>query len=466
METSAGLQEAPGVSRQGMARSVNEARSVAKVAAVALAGTSIEWYDFFIYGIAAALVFPTLFFSHDLPHLVSLIAAFSTFAAGFVARPIGGILFGHFGDRHGRKAALVTALVIMGAATALIGCLPTYESAGAWAPLMLVTLRFMQGLAIGGQWGGAMLLAVECAPAQRRGLFGGFAQAGVPVGLLLANLVFLLVSANLTQESFMSWGWRVPFLLSVGLVGLGLYIQIRLEDTPEFQAMKEAKRKGQPAAATSARESSPVLLALKTYPRQILLAAGAFMAVQVTIYILIAFVVAYGTNPEGLNLPRDLMLKATLVGALVMVPAVFVSAGVSDRLGRRGIYMAGAVLLAIWGFVLFPLIETGSFIWIAVAISVGQIFVAMMYGPQAAFLAELFSTKVRYSGASLGYQLGAIIGGAPAPLIATLLVSEFQGSLAVSLYIAAACLITVVSVSLLAETYRSDLRSPGSQKGQ
>ena len=452
-----------------------DTRSAAKVATVALAGTSIEWYDFFLYGIAAALVFPAMFFPKDLPPLVGLIAAFSTFAVGFIARPIGGVIFGHFGDRHGRKAALVAALLIMGVATALIGCLPSYESVGVWAPLTLIVLRFMQGLAIGGQWGGAMLLAVECAPSNRRGLYGGFAQAGAPVGVVLSNLVFLLVSANLSQEQFMAWGWRVPFLLSLVLVGLGLYIQLRLEDTPAFRALKELKQQRDErsirasAAAlnksveqvsselSAEREQSPVLQALRTYPRQIALAAGAFMAVQVTFYILVAFVVAYGANPAGLNLPRDTMLQAALIGAIAMIPAVFVSAAVSDRLGRRGIYIAGAVLLGLWAFALFPLIETRSFLWITVAISVGQVFVAMMYGPQAAFLAEMFSTKVRYSGASLGYQLGAILGGALAPLIATALLARFGNSLAISIYIALACAITVVAVVLLKETYKTDL---------
>jgi MFS family permease len=451
-----------------------ESRSAAKVAVVALAGASIEWYDFFLYGVAAALVFPVIFFPKELPPLLGLIAAFSTFAVGFLARPIGGVVFGHFGDRHGRKAALVTALLIMGAATALIGCLPSYEMVGAWAPLTLIVLRFMQGLAIGGQWGGAMLLAVECAPSHRRGLYGGFAQAGAPVGVVLSNLVFLVVSANLSQEQFIAWGWRVPFLLSVVLVGLGLYIQLRLEDTPAFRSLKALKRQRderlirvsaaahikiveQSTELTAEREPSPVLQALKTYPKQIALAAGAFVAVQVTFYILVAFVVAYGASSAGLNLPRDMMLQAALMGAIAMIPGVFVSAAASDRMGRRGIYIAGAVLLGLWAFALFPLIETKSFVWIAIAISVGQVFVSMMYGPQAAFLAEMFSTKMRFSGASLGYQLGAIVGGALAPLIATALLARFGNSLAISVYIALACAITVVSVLLLKETYRTDL---------
>jgi len=263
-----------------------------RVAFTALAGTSIEWYDFFLYGTAAALVFPTVFFDQGLPPFVSLLASFSTFAVGFIARPIGGILFGHFGDRIGRKTALVTALVMMGVATTLIGCLPSYAIIGAAAPALLILLRFVQGLAIGGQWGGAVLLATECAPPNKRGLYGSFAQAGAPVGVILANLAFLLVSANTSQEDFLLWGWRIPFIASMLLVALAMYVQLRLEDSPAFEKVRATK------AVTRPTESkSPVLDALRMYPKQIALAAGAFLAVQVTFYILIAFVVAYGTSP-------------------------------------------------------------------------------------------------------------------------------------------------------------------------
>jgi len=433
---------------------VTNDRSILKIALTALAGTSIEWYDFFLYGTAAALIFPTLFFPKDLPPLVGLLAAFSTFAVGFIARPIGGILFGHFGDRHGRKRALVTALTLMGVATTLIGCLPSYAAVGVAAPVMLVLLRFVQGLAIGGQWGGAVLLVTESAPSGRRGFYGSFAQAGAPAGVVLANLALLLVSANVSQSSFMTWGWRVPFLASVLIIALALFVQLRLEDTAAYQRLLAARSEHAPH-----EHRSPVLEALKTYPKQIVLAAGAFLSIQVTFYILITFVVAYGANPAVLNLPRDTMLAAVLVGTAFMLPATLMAAAVSDRYGRRGVFMAGAVLAGLWGFVLFPLVETRSFLWIAVAVGVGQAFTAMMYGPQAAFFAEMFSTRVRYSAASLGYQLGSIFGGAFAPLIATALFAKFRSSFAISLYIAVACTITFLSVLALKETYRTDMES-------
>ncbi|HEY6597901.1 MAG TPA: MFS transporter [Pseudomonadales bacterium] len=433
-------------------------RSIRTVAMTALAGASIEWYDFFIYGTAAALVFPTVFFSPDMPPLVALIASFSTFAVGFFARPVGGIVFGHFGDRVGRKRMLVIALLLMGTATTLIGCLPTYAMVGPLAPLLLIVLRFAQGLAIGGQWGGAMLLATESAPPGRRGFYGSFAQAGAPVGVVLANLAFLVVNASVSPEDFLAWGWRIPFVFSIVLIALSLYVQLRLEETPAFRLLQAASAE-RARNAPARRTGSPVLAALRRYPREIALAAGAFMAVQVTFYILITWVIAYGTNPAGLNLPRTTMLLGVLIGALVAIPSQLVSGAISDLLGRRGIYMAGAVLLGIWGFVMFPLIDTGSLLWISVAIGGGHVFVSMMYGPQAAFLAEMFSTDVRYSGASLGYQFGAIFGGALAPLIATQLLAMFGTTVAISCYIAAACAITVVSVLALSETRGVDLAS-------
>jgi len=425
-------------------------RSIRKIALTALAGTSIEWYDFFLYGTAAALIFPKAFFSAGMPPAVALLASFSTFAVGFIARPVGGIIFGHYGDRIGRKRALVVALLLMGTATTLIGCLPTYAAIGAWAPILLIVLRFAQGIAIGGQWGGAVLLATENAPPSRRGFYGSFAQVGAPVGVILANLAFLIVSANTTPEAFLEWGWRVPFLASVILIGIALFIQLRLEETVEFLRMQQSGRTttaGQSRPATR----SPVIEALRTHPKQIALAAGAFLAVQVPFYILIAFVIAYGTGPAGPGVSRDTMLSAVLVGAVAMIPALLISASWSDRRGRRGIYMTGAALLAAWSFAIFPLLDTGSFLWICVAIAVGQALVAMMYGPQAAFLTELFSTSVRYSGASLGYQLGAIIGGGFAPIIATALLAKYQSTVGISVYMAIACIITIISTALLSE---------------
>ena len=457
-----------------MATSYQDApeRSMRRVALTALAGTSIEWFDFFIYGMAAALVFPAAFFPEDMPELVSLIAAFGTFAVGFIARPIGGMIFGHFGDRIGRKATLVSALMLMGVATTLIGVLPTYASIGIAAPLLLTLLRFAQGLAVGGQWGGAMLLVTENAPANRRGYYGAFAQAGAPVGMILANLAFLGVSAVISDQQFQDWGWRIPFLASIVLIGLSMYVQLHLEETPAFKELQDFQAKhstesGADVAATEQGEApapakprlrdSPVLQAIASHPRQILLAAGAFIAVQVTFYILVVFVVAYGTQSSGLNLPREFLLTAILISSFVQIAANFGAAIYSDRSGRRGIYMAGAILGGIWAFALFPLIDTGSFLWITVAISVAQIFMALMYGPQAALLAELFSTHVRYSGASLGYQLGAILGGALAPMIATALWHQF-GVFYVAVYIAVASVLTLISVIMLSETSGRNLQ--------
>ncbi len=449
----------------------NQEKNMRKVAGTALAGTSIEWYDFFIYGTAAALVFPTAFFPEDMPTMVALIASFSTFAVGFIARPLGGIIFGHYGDRVGRKKTLVVALLIMGAGTTTIGLLPTYETVGALAPLALVFLRFVQGLAIGGQWGGAMLLVTESSPAERRGFYGAFAQAGAPVGVILANLAFLAIGATMSDESFLSWGWRVPFLASVILIGISIYVQLHLEETPAFKELEQAKLEQQ-ITGTTAKSSdiadrgqidssrSPVLEAVRLYPERIALAAGAFISIQVTFYILIAFVIAYGTSEDGLDLPRSTMLSAVLIGSVIQVFVQFFAASWSDTHGRRGVYLAGATFLALWSFALFPLIDTGNFFFIVVGISGGLSFLAMQYGPQAAFYTELFTTRVRYSGASLGYQLGAILGGAFAPSIAVLLWKEF-GIFSVSVYIALACVITIGSVLMLTETSGRDIHDQG-----
>ena len=420
-------------------------KNMRKVAGTALAGTSIEWYDFFIYGTAAALIFPTAFFPADMPATVALIASFSTFAVGFIARPLGGIIFGHYGDRVGRKRTLVVALLIMGGGTTLIGLLPTYETIGIFAPLLLILLRFVQGLAIGGQWGGAMLLVTESAPSNRRGYYGAFAQAGAPMGVILANLAFLAIGATMSDDAFLSWGWRLPFLASVILIGISMYVQLHLEETPAFKELEAIKLRRHAAGSIKAvsevidpnevnLDRSPVLEALRIYPKRIALAAGAFISIQVTFYILIAFVVAYGTNESGLGLPRSTMLSAVLIASVVQLAVQFQAASYSDRHGRRGVYLAGAALLGVWAFALFPLIDTGNFFLIVIAISGGLSFMAMQYGPQAAFYTELFSTQVRYSGASLGYQIGAILGGAFAPTIAVLLWKEF-GIVYVSVYI-------------------------------
>ena len=435
----------------GAVKSEPDARSMRTVAMTALGGTSIEWYDFFIYGTAAALVFPTLFFSDDMPRYVSLLASFSTFAVGFLARPVGGVVFGHFGDRVGRKAALVTALMMMGVATTLIGLLPSYEQIGPLAPVLLIFLRFVQGLAVGGQWGGAMLLVTENAPSNQRGFYGAFAQCGAPAGLVLANLAFLAVSGSLSDEAFMDWGWRVPFISSVLLIGLSLYVQLKLEDTEAFKELAEASQ------PTEAKPRSPVLKALTTYPREIALAAGSFLGVQVTFYICVAFIIYYGTDPEGLNIARSDMLTAVLVSTMFAIPANFFFGAWSDRHGRRGVYKLGAILTGIWAFVMFAMIDTGNWYLITAGLSISHIFISMMYGPQAALLSELFSTEVRYSGASLGYQLGAILGGGFAPIIATTLLLIFGSSMWVAAYIALANVLTWFAIHALKETDNRDL---------
>ena len=427
-------------------------RSMHKVAMTALAGTSIEWYDFFLYGAAAALVFPTAFFG-EVSESTALILSLLTFAAGFIARPIGGIIFGHYGDKVGRKKTLVAALLLMGIASTLIGLLPTYAMIGVTAPILLTSLRFAQGLAIGGQWGGAMLLVTESAPSNQRGYYGAFAQAGAPLGVILANLAFIITSASLPEESFMSWGWRIPFLASAILIGISMYVQLTMEDTKAFKELQNLQ-KNQDNIENTPIKKSPVVEALIKYPKRIALAAGAFLSIQVTFYILVAFLLAYGV--QSAEMSRDDMLTAVLIGSAIMVPIQFIFSSYSDRNGRKGVFMAGAIFTALWAFAIFPLVDTGNFWLIVIAVTVGLSLLSMMYGPQAAFFTELFSTEVRYSGATLGYQLGAIAGGAFAPTIAAKLWTDFD-IFWVSVYIAFASVLTLISVMLLSETYQTNL---------
>ena len=427
-------------------------RSMHKVAMTALAGTSIEWYDFFLYGAAAALVFPTAFFG-EVSESTALILSLLTFAAGFIARPIGGIIFGHYGDKVGRKKTLVAALLLMGIASTLIGLLPTYAMIGVTAPILLTSLRFAQGLAIGGQWGGAMLLVTESAPSNQRGYYGAFAQAGAPLGVILANLAFIITSASLPEESFMSWGWRIPFLASAILIGISMYVQLTMEDTKAFKELQNLQKNQDKIENTPIRKS-PVVEALIKYPKRIALAAGAFLSIQVTFYILVAFLLAYGV--QNAEMSRDDMLTAVLIGSAIMVPIQFIFSSYSDRNGRKGVFMAGAILTALWAFAIFPLVDTGNFWLIVIAVTIGLSLLSMMYGPQAAFFTELFSTEVRYSGATLGYQLGAIAGGAFAPTIAAKLWTDFD-IFWVSVYIAFASVLTLISVMLLSETYQTNL---------
>jgi len=418
-----------------------------RIVVTALAGTSIEWYDFFVYGTAAATVFPALFFPQSDP-LVGSLLSFATFSVGFIARPVGAILFGHYGDRTGRKKSLVVALLLMGCATTGIGLLPTHATIGVLAPLLLVALRFIQGMAIGGQWGGAVLLLIESSPPGMRGFYGSFAQLGVPVGVVFANLVFLAVTQAFGETGMLAWAWRIPFILSVALIGVGLYVQLRLEETPAFLLAQRAQ-----STHAAQRPGSPILRVLRESPRTIFLAAGAFVAINGCFYIFITYVVAYGTRALGMT--QATMLTAVMLSAFVQAPSLLIAAAISDRLGRRAVYMSGAILLGSWSLVFLPLLETRSFVAIATALCVGQVFNSMMYGPQAAFFGELFRTEVRYSGASLGYQIGAIFGGAFAPLIAAGLLASTGSSFSIGLYMALLCSVTVFSVRALHETRES-----------
>jgi metabolite-proton symporter len=409
-------------------------RGITKIALTSAAGAAVEWYDFFIYGTAAALVFPKLFFRPDMPLYVAQLAAFATFAIGFIARPLGGILFGHFGDALGRKRALVVALILMGLSTALIGVLPTYEKVGIVAPLCLIVLRLLQGLAIGGQWGGAALLAIESAPKTKQGYYGSFVQVGVPLGVILANLVFLLVAYFLPKEDFAAWGWRIPFLLSLILVFIGIFVHFRIEESA-------------PHVAETKRKRSPVVEVALRHPKQLLLASGAFIANNVCFYVIITYSVAYGTGTLGLS--RELMLGSVVGASALMIPILVLSGWISDRWGRRLPFMIGAALSGIWAFAFFPLLETGAPVAVFLAILIDLGFLSLMYGPQAALFAELFPPEVRYSGASIGYQLGAVVGGGFAPIIATALFAHYGSTFPIALYLAAVCAISFVCVAFL-----------------
>jgi len=405
-------------------------------------GTTIEWYDFFAYGTAAALVFNKLFFP-TLNPLAGTLSSYGTFALGFVARPLGGIVFGHYGDRIGRKAMLVWSLLIMGAATVLVGLIPSYDRIGIWAPILLVLLRFVQGFGVGGEWGGAVLLAVEHSGGERRGFHGAWPQMGVPAGLLLSTGLFALLSARLPESAFLAWGWRVPFLLSVVLVGIGLFVRLRVLESPVFVALKETHRDSR----------APLLEVFRRHPREVLIGAGMRFAQNVLFYIYTVFVLGYGEKSLGYS--RGVMLSGVVLASVVGLAAIPFWAYVSDRVGRRPVYLSGAAISLLVAFPFFWLIQRGPG-FIAIAIVLAMAGHDMMYGPMAAYLSELFGTGVRYSGASLVYQLTSVISGGVAPLIGTLLLARY-GWAAVAGYIVACCAITVVATWFAPETHRTSL---------
>jgi MFS transporter, MHS family, shikimate and dehydroshikimate transport protein len=417
---------------------------VRRVVIASFVGTTIEWYDFFLYGTAAALVFNRLFFPMMDP-LAGTMAAFGTYAVGFFARPVGGILFGHYGDTRGRKSMLVATLMLMGVATVLIGLLPTYSQIGVAAPLMLVLLRFAQGIGVGGEWGGAVLMAVEHSGRERRGFHASWVQAGVPVGLLLANSVFLLAS-SMNEAAFLAWGWRIPFLVGVLLLGVGVFVRLNVVESPIFLQAKKADE----------RPRLPVLDVLRQHPGNVLRAIGARFAENAFFYIFTVLVLSYGSQQLGLT--QTLLLTAVLCGSAIQLIAIPFFGSLSDRVGRRPVYLAGALFLAVFAFPFFWLLERRQPILVMTAVILGLIGHAAMYGPQAAFFSELFDTRVRYSGASLGYQLSSPLAGGLAPLIATGLLTWSGGRpWPVALYLIGMALVTLISVWLAEETHSSQL---------
>lgn len=416
-----------------------------KVLAASFIGTTFEWYDFFVYASAAAMVFGPLFFP-NVSEFAGTLAAFSTFAVGFIARPLGGVIAGHYGDRIGRKNMLVLCLLSMGVATVLIGLLPTYEQIGIWAPILLVLLRVVQGFGVGGEWGGAVLMAVEHAPPHRRGLYGGFVQIGVPAGVILSNLAFLAVVTWVPEEHFMSWGWRIPFVLSAVLVIVGLVIRVRLEESPAFAKAQ---------AETAPPEHIPVMEVIRTHTRQVILGALTFSGTSMLGYVLIAYIMSYGVTVLGM--PHATMIRLVLLASATWLVTSLLFAAWSDRLGRRRVYIAGGIAGLLWAFPFFLLLDTRQ-PWLMVLAMLVIVFpLSAMYSPLAALFSELFPTRLRYTGSSIGYQLGTLMGGAAVPLVATSLYRATGTSLAVSAYIFASILIGLIAVRWIPETARNAL---------
>jgi metabolite-proton symporter len=424
---------------------VSSQTSIGKVAIASFIGTTIEWYDFFLYGTASALVFGRLFFPNYDP-LTGTLASFGTYAVGFVARPIGGVVCGHFGDRVGRKSMLILTLLLMGVATALIGCLPTYDRIGVWAPTLLILLRIAQGFAVGGEWGGAVLMAVEHAPGDRRGFYGSWPQVGVPAGLLLSTAVFGLIS-KLPEEALFSWGWRVAFLLSILLVGVGLYIRLAIPEPPAFTIVKQ--RGGE--------SRMPILEAVRHHPQNVILAMGARLVENGAFYIYTVFILTYATLPR-IGFSRSSVLNAVSLAAIGEIFAIPIFGWLSDRFGRRPVYLFGAISTGLFAFPFFWLVETSQTdlmtLGVIVALVIGH---AAMYGPQASFFSELFGTRVRYSGASLGYQLASVIAGGLSPLIATGLLQRVDDSWPIALFVVGMAAVTAISVFLAVETAHRDI---------
>ncbi|MCV7150215.1 MFS transporter [Mycolicibacterium pyrenivorans] len=421
-----------------------------RVVVASMAGTVVEWYEFFLYATAATLVFNKVFFAEGMSEASGLIAALLTYAVGFVARPLGGVVFGHFGDKYGRKKLLQFAILLVGAVTFLMGCLPTYAQIGVWAPILLVLLRFLQGFAVGGEWGGAVLLVAEHSPNKERAFWASWPQAAVPVGNMLATVVLLVLTGTLSDEAFLSWGWRVAFWLSAVVVLIGYYIRTKVTDAPIFlEAQEEVER--------VKAVSYGVFEVLKRYPRGVFTAMGLRFAENIMYYLVVTFSIVYLKTHVGADTGDILwwLLAAHAVHFLV-IPQV---GRLSDRFGRRPVYIVGAILASTWGFFAFPMMNTGDYLMIMAAVILGLMIHALMYAPQPAIMAEMFPTRMRYSGVSLGYQVTSIVAGSLAPAIATWLLDMFDSWVPIALYLAGAAAITLVAALFNRETNGLDLKT-------
>jgi metabolite-proton symporter len=407
-------------------------------------GTAIEWYDFFLYSIVTGLVFAKLFFPHSDPW-VGTLEAFAIYAVGFIARPVGAAIFGHYGDRIGRKSTLIATLLLMGLATFAVALVPTYESIGIWGAVILTVLRFIQGVGVGGEWGGSVLMSMEWARTNgSRGFIASWPQFGVPCGLFLANLAVLAFS-QMSGEQFLAWGWRIPFGLSLILVGVGLYIRLGILETPVFTKLL-AERKV---------DRTPLLTVIKRHPKEILLSALARMAEQAPFYIFTAFIFSYGVNT--LHVSRDFLLVAVLAASVLSFVSIPTFGHLSDRIGRKNMYMIGAAVTGVFGFIYFAMLNTGSTEIIFLAVVISLIPHDMLYGPQAALIAESFTGRLRYSGSSLGYQLASVIAGGPAPLIATWLFGTYRSAFPIAIYIAICSVITLVATAMMTDYTGKDI---------
>src|SRR5829696_1289498 len=421
-----------------------------RVVAASMAGTVVEWYEFFLYGTAATLVFGKIFFAKGTSDMDAIIAALLTYAVGFLARPLGGVVFGHFGDKYGRKKLLQFSLLLVGAVTVLMGCLPTFAQVGYWAPVLLVVLRFLQGFAVGGEWGGAVLLVAEHSPNKSRAFWASWPQAAVPVGNMLATVVLWVLTATLSDEDFLSWGWRIAFWLSAVVVLVGYYVRTKVTDAPIFvEAQQEVER--------VKAVSYGVVEVLKRYPRGVFTAMGLRFAENVMYYLVVIVSITYLKVHVGVD--TNAILRYMLVAHAVHFAVIPLVGRLADRVGRRPVYAVGTVLAATWGFFAFPMMDSANYLLIIAAIVIGLMIHALMYAPQPAIMAEMFPTRMRYSGVSLGYQVTSIVAGSLAPIIAVKLLDIYDSSLPIALYLAGAAVVTLIAALFMRETNGIDLET-------